>query len=130
MPHFVCVLVRYSHFLGSLKNWKNDLSKNNWLHSVILILLVRESIFIGREFLFLIVLVPIYKLSLCHTPIKLDLLGFLGIDIFACGLLDHVFKRFSSSGEIVSIPVVEAMLIPSIINYVIALRTPYQSLQR
>jgi len=67
---------------------------------------------------------------LCHTPIKLDLLGFLGISIFARGLLDHVFKRFASSGEIISIPVVEAMFIPSIINCVNALRTPYQSLQR
>jgi hypothetical protein len=35
------------------------------------------------------VLVPRYKLSLFHTPIKPDLLGFLGIDVFACGLRDH-----------------------------------------
>jgi hypothetical protein len=33
---------------------------------------------------------PRYKLSLCHTPIKPDLLGFLGIGVFACGLRDHV----------------------------------------
>jgi hypothetical protein len=35
----LCVwVVRYSPFLGSLKNW-NDLSKNNWLRGVIFILL-------------------------------------------------------------------------------------------
>jgi len=39
---------------------------------------------------FPIVLVPRYKLSLCHTPIKPDLLGFLGIGVFAYGLCDHV----------------------------------------
>jgi len=42
------------------------------------------------------VLVPRYKLSLCHTLIKPDLLGFPGIGVFACGLLDRVFKRFAS----------------------------------
>jgi hypothetical protein len=41
---------------------------------------------------------PRYKLSLCHTPIKPNLLGFPGIGVFACGLLDHVFKRFASFG--------------------------------
>jgi len=39
------------------------------------------------------VLVPRYKLSLCHTPIKPDLLGFPGIGVFACGLRDHVITR-------------------------------------
>jgi len=43
------------------------------------------------------VLVPRYKLSLCHTPIKPDLLGFPGIGVFACGLRDHVITRFASS---------------------------------
>jgi hypothetical protein len=42
------------------------------------------------------VLVPRYKLSLCHTPIKPDLLGFPGIGVFACGLRDHVIMRFAS----------------------------------
>jgi len=37
-----------------------------------------------------------YKLSLCHTPMKPDLLGFPGIDVFACGLYDHVITRFTS----------------------------------
>ena len=46
-------------------------------------------------FQFLIVLVPRYKLSLCHTTIKPDLHGFLGIGVFACGLRDHVITRFS-----------------------------------
>ena len=41
-------------------------------------------------------LVPRYKLSLCHTPIKPDLLGFPGIGVFACGLRDHVITRFAS----------------------------------
>ena len=44
-------------------------------------------------FTFPIVSVPRYKLSLCHTPIKPDLLGFPGIGVFAVGLLDRVFKR-------------------------------------
>jgi hypothetical protein len=42
-----------------------------------------------RDFPFPIVLVSRYKLSLCHTPIKPDLLDFLGIDVFACRLRDH-----------------------------------------
>jgi len=49
---------------------------------------------LGGGFLFPIVLVPRYKLSLCQTPIKPDLLGFPGIDVFACGLRDHVIKIF------------------------------------
>ena len=51
---------------------------------------------LGRGFPFPIVLVPRYKLSLCHTPIKPDLLGFPRIGIFACGLRDHVITRFES----------------------------------
>jgi hypothetical protein len=43
------------------------------------------------------VLVPRYKLSLCHTPIKPDLLGFPGIGVFTCGLRDHVIPRFAST---------------------------------
>jgi hypothetical protein len=80
------------------KELKNDLSKNNCLCGVILILLIRESIFVGWGFSFLIVLVPRYKLSLCHTPIKPDLLGFLGIGVFAYGLRDHMITRFASLG--------------------------------
>jgi hypothetical protein len=78
------------------KELKNDLSKNNCLRGVILILLVCESIFVGWGSPFPIVLVPRYKLSLCHTPIKPDLLGFPGIGVFACGLRDHVITRFTS----------------------------------
>jgi hypothetical protein len=79
------------------KEMKNDLSKKNLLRGVILILLVRETIFVGWRFPFPIVLVPRYKLSLCHTPIKPNLLGFLGIDVFACGLHDHMITRFTST---------------------------------
>jgi hypothetical protein len=78
------------------KELKNDLSKNNYLRGVILILLVCESIFVGWGSPFVIVLVPRYKLSLCHTPIKPNLLSFLGNDVFACGLHDHVITRFAS----------------------------------
>jgi hypothetical protein len=78
------------------KELKNNLSKNNCLRGVILILLVRESIFVGWGSPFPIVLVPRYKLSLCHTAIKPDLLGFPGIGVFACGLRDHVITRFAS----------------------------------
>jgi len=93
----VCVCVGEIIFLSWFsKELKNNLSKNNCLRGVILILLVRESIFIGWGSRFSIVLVPRYKLSLCHTPIKPDLLGFPGIDVFACGLRDHVITRFTS----------------------------------
>jgi hypothetical protein len=78
------------------KKLKNDLWKNNWLRGVILILLVHKSIFVGWGFPFPILPVPRYKLSLCHTPIKPDLLGFSASGIFVCGLLDRVFKRFAS----------------------------------
>jgi hypothetical protein len=70
-------LVRYSPFLGSQRT-ENYFSKNNWLRGVILILLVHESIFVGWGFSFPVVLVPGYKLSLCHTLIKPDLLRFSG----------------------------------------------------
>jgi len=42
--------------------------------------------------------VPRYKLSLCHTPIKPDLLGFPESGVFACGLRDRVITRFTSNG--------------------------------
>jgi hypothetical protein len=42
------------------------------------------------------VLVPRDKLSLCHTPIKPDLVGFTGVGVFACGLRDHVITRSAS----------------------------------
>jgi hypothetical protein len=91
----VCVCEIISLPLFS-KELKNNLSKNNHLRGVILILLVRESIFLGWGFPFPIVLVPWYKLSLCHTPIKPDVLGFPGIGVFVCGLCDHVITRFAS----------------------------------
>jgi len=43
-----------------------------------------------------VLLVLRYKFYLCHTPIKPDLLGFPRIKVLACGLLDHVFKKFVS----------------------------------
>jgi hypothetical protein len=93
----VCVCVgEIISILWFFKEMKNDLSKNNCLRGVILILLVRESIFVGWGSPFPIVLVLRYKLSLCHTPIKPDLLGFPGIGVFACGLRDYVITRFTS----------------------------------
>jgi len=97
LPHFVCVCVCVGEII-SLPWFSNDLSKNNYLRSVILILLVRESIFVGWGSPFPIVLVPRYKLSLCYTSIKPDLVGFPGIDIFECGLRDHVIMRLASFG--------------------------------
>jgi len=44
---------------------------------------------LGGGFSFPIVIVSRYKLSLCHTPIKLDLLDFSGINVFTCELRDH-----------------------------------------
>jgi len=58
----------------------------SWRHPI---LLVRESIFVGWGFPFPIVLVSRYKLSLCDTPIKPDLLGFSGIGVFACVLRER-----------------------------------------
>jgi hypothetical protein len=49
---------------------------------------------LGGGFSFPTVFVPKYKLSLCHTLIKPDLLSFPGIDIFSCGLCDNVITRF------------------------------------
>ena len=86
----VCVCVgEIISFPWFSKELKNDLSKNNCLRGVILILLVRESIFVGWGSPFLIVYKPRYKLSLCNTPIKPDLLGFPGIGVFACWFRDH-----------------------------------------
>jgi hypothetical protein len=48
---------------------------------------------VGWGFSFPIVSVLRYKLSLCHTPIKPDLLGFPGIGIFVYGLRDRMFTR-------------------------------------
>jgi hypothetical protein len=76
------------------KELTNDLSKNNCLRGVILILLIYESISVGWGFP--IVLVLRYKLSLCHTPIKPDLLDFPRIGVFVCGLHDHVIMRSAS----------------------------------
>jgi hypothetical protein len=89
----MCVCVCVCVCVGALislpwfsKEMKNNLSKNNCLHGVILILFIRESIFVGWGFPFPIVLVPRYKLSLCHTPIKPYLIGFPGTGVFAWGL--------------------------------------------
>jgi len=68
---------------------KNNLSNNNWLRGVMVILLDHELIFVRWGFVFSIVLVPRYKLYLCHTRIKPDLLCFSRIGVFACGLRDH-----------------------------------------
>jgi hypothetical protein len=73
--NFVCEWWDILPSLVLQKNW-NDLSKNNWLLSIILILLVHKLIFVRWGFLFSIVLVPRYKLPLCYTPIKPDLLCF------------------------------------------------------
>ena len=77
------------------KELKNDLSKNNWLHGIILTLLVRESIFVGWGFSFPIVLVFQYKLSLYHTTMNLIYLAFreIGRDV---GLRDHMITRFAT----------------------------------
>jgi len=88
----VCVCVCVGEIISLpwfSKELKNDLSNNNCFRGVILILLIRESIFVGWGSQFPVVLVPRYKLSLCHNPIKHDLLGFLGIGVFACWLRDH-----------------------------------------
>jgi len=76
LPHLLCVGgISIAWFSKELKN---DLSNNNWLRGIILILLVRESIFVRWGFPFPIVLVPRYKLSLYHSY-QTWLIGFPGI---------------------------------------------------
>jgi hypothetical protein len=70
----------------------------------------------GGGFPFPIVLVPRYKLSLCHTPIKPDLLGFPGIGVFACGLRDHVIMRFASEFNIFCISPIQLYLVLSYVS--------------
>jgi hypothetical protein len=67
------------------------------------ILLVHESIFVRWGFVFPIMLVPRYKLYLCHTPIKPDLLCFSRIGVFACGLRDHEVRiiRYQSLAPLI-----------------------------
>ena len=91
----LCVWVRYSPFLCSLKDWKCfiKVQLTSWGQSNILLL--RKLLFIGRG-LIPILSVPRYKLPLCHSPIKSDLLSFLGVESFVCGLLYHVIKSFAS----------------------------------
>ena len=60
----VCEIISLRWFF---KRTQDDLLKNNWLRGVILILIIHESIFVGWGFPFSIVLVPRYKLSLCHS---------------------------------------------------------------
>jgi len=49
-----------------------------------------------------------YKLSLCHTPIKPDLLGYPVIGVFACRMRDHVIMRFVSV-----LPVINSIFLSS-----------------
>jgi len=71
-------------YLGLLKGDKSDSTK------------FRMVIF--GFLLLLLFVVPRYKLSLCHTPIKPHLLGFPGIGVCACGLHNHMIMRFTSFG--------------------------------
>jgi hypothetical protein len=58
-----------------------------------------QSIFVGWGSPFPVVLVPRYKLYLCHTPIKPDLLGFSGIGVFAYGLRDHEIRNKNTNSR-------------------------------
>ena len=96
-PHLLCVgeIISLSWFSKELKM---TYRRTTIFVASSFLLLVRESIFVGWGSPLPIVLVPRYKLSLCHTPIIPDLLGFLGIGVFACWLSDHVITRFTSFG--------------------------------
>jgi len=95
-----------------IKELKNNLSKTNYLRGDIFILLVRESIFV-RWSLFPIVLVPRYKLTLCHTPIKLDLLGFPGIGVFASGLHDQIRSFINLNCLTLHGPLIRTYMMPT-----------------
>ena len=111
MPHFVCVCVGEIISLPWFsKELKNDLSKNNCLRGVILILLV--SIFVGWGSFFLIVLVPRYKLSsyLCVTlPSNLIYLAFRELVSLHVGCVTmwswgshHLVSELGSINQVIS----------------------------
>jgi len=94
LPHLLCVggIISLPRFSKELEKQliKEQLTSRRHPYNV------RESIFVGLGFPFPIVWVPRYKLSLCHTPIKPDLVGFPGIYVFACELLDRVIRMFGN----------------------------------
>jgi len=101
LPHFVCVCVCVGEII-SLPWFSKELKTTyriitGFVESSLYFSFVNQYS-LGEGFSFLIVLVPKYKLYLCHTPIKPDLLGFSGIDVFVCGLHEHVITRFVSFG--------------------------------
>jgi hypothetical protein len=96
-PHLLCVgeIISLSWFSKELKTTYQRTT--DFVASSLYFLFANQYLLVGG-FPFPIVLVPRYKLSLCHTPIIPDLLGFLGIGVFACWLSDHVIMRFTSFG--------------------------------
>jgi hypothetical protein len=97
LPHLLCVgeIISLSWFSKELKTTYQRTT--DFVASSLYFLFANQYL-LGGGFPFPIVLVPRYKLSLCHTPIIPDLLGFLGIGVFACWLSDHVITRFTSFG--------------------------------
>lgn len=88
------MLVRYSLFLGSLKDWKWFIKEQPTLWHHLLYFSSTNQYSLGGGSIPKM-LVSRYELSLYHIPIKSNLLGFLGIDVFACGLLDRVINKFA-----------------------------------
>ena len=95
MPHLLCVggIVSLPWFSKELKM---TYQRTTCFVASSLYLSFANQYSLGGGFLFPIVLVLRYKLSLCHISIKPDLLGFPGIGVFACGLHDHMITRFTS----------------------------------
>jgi len=92
LSHFVCVcvgeIIPLPWFSKELKTtyWRTT----GFMASSLCISFVNQYSLSGG-FPFPIVLMPKYNLSLCHTPIKPDLLGFSWIGVFAWPH-DHEFR--------------------------------------
>jgi len=85
LPHLLCVggIIFISWFSKELKM---TYQRTTGFVASSLYFSFANQYSLGESFPFPIVLVPRYKLSLCQTSIKLDLLVFPGIGVFVCGL--------------------------------------------
>jgi hypothetical protein len=95
LPHFVCLCISEIISLPWLsKELKTTYRRTIGFMVSSLYFSFANQYSLGEGFSFPM---PRYKLSLCHTPIKPDLLGFPGIGVFTCGLRDHEVRINNNS---------------------------------